>query len=95
MPCSVGDTVYEVVNNTDACFECDYLENFCCDEYECKLKKSIYPQHARIPECEKQFLEVISHKVHLEWIILHRENFGKTVFLTKEEAEKALEEMEK
>ena len=96
LPCAEGDTVYEIVNNTDACGDCDYFSCGCYgSEDMCEKTEdfALYPQHAEKPVCEKHFMEVISHKVHLEWIILHRGKFGKTAFLTPEEAENALKEM--
>lgn len=94
LPCKVGTKVYEVSNNTDdCCFDCDhFVVGHCCYDY-CEKLNVDNPQHAEKPICEKQFLEVIEVVTNLEWIFSHRNMFGKTVFLTKEQAEQALAEM--
>lgn len=98
LPCKVGDVVYKVKNNADACCECNFFEaGYCCEEY-CNNKDveecyPIYPQYADKPLCEKHFYEVVEYKTSLEWIFINRKCFGKTVFLTKEEAEQALKQM--
>ena len=86
LPCKVGDTVYVICHRYTKCSK--HGETF--EEYSC---------------CGCEELNCDSHKEHyihvnqsvlLEWIIRNMElgNFGKTVFLTREEAEKALREME-
>ena len=100
LPCAEGTTVYIINNNTDACADCRYFEKgYCCEDY-CGNKNvkdedghsyPTYPQYSDSPLCEKHFLEVIEGKMELDWIYRNRENFGKTVFLTREEAEQALE----
>lgn len=102
LPCKVGDTVYVVKNNTDACDECNYFEEwyYDCVDY-CSNKEvgkedgneSFYPQYADEPICHKQFMEIFVKKATLEWTFNSRKQFGKTIFLTREEAEKALEMM--
>ena len=102
LPCKVGDTVYVVKNNTDACDECNYFEEwyYDCVDY-CSNKEvgkedgneSFYPQYADEPICPKQFMEIFVKKATLEWTFNSRKQFGKTIFLTREEAEKALEKM--
>lgn len=94
LPCKVGDTVYEVHNNTNACGDCDF---YCCGfgDVWCEKIEDVdlreYPDIAEKPLCEKQFMEVREYTPDLNWIFHHREDFGKTVFLTREEAEEALE----
>ena len=93
LPCAEGTVVYVIDNNTDACFECDnFVIGHCCDDY-CSFNDCVYPQCADEPNCEQQFLEVDERKPNLGWIFNNRNKFGKTVFLTKEEAEQALTEM--
>ena len=85
--------------NTDACSECNYfVVGYCCEDY-CNKPNSdvvngVYPQNSDEPVCEKQYLEVIEINPKLDWIFHNRNNFGKTVFLTREEAEQALKDME-
>ena len=102
LPCTEGKTVFVIKNNADACCDCDYFEKgYCCDDYcNNKIVKDedediypSYPQYSDNPLCEKHFWEVVEREAKLDWIIRNMDNFGKTVFLTKEEAEQALEAM--
>lgn len=95
LPCKAGDTVYEISNNTDACNGCQHYEgiygsgeSWCMQIDDVDLR--YYPNIAEKPLCEKQFMEVVAHKPEIDWIFTHRNDFGKTVFLTREEAEAAL-----
>lgn len=95
LPCKVGDTVYEICNNTNACHKCPHYEgiygsgeSWCMQIDDDDLR--YYPQVAEKPLCEKQFMEVVAHTPNLDWLFHHRNEFGKTVFLTREEAEDAL-----
>ena len=95
LPCKVGDTVYEISNNTDACNGCQHYEgiygsgeSWCAQIDDVDLRS--YPNIAEKPLCEKQFMEVVEHKPEIDWIFTHRNDFGETVFLTREEAEAAL-----
>lgn len=92
LPVAPGETVYLIDNNTDACDEC---ENFVvdCEEY-CKCNDAEYPQCAEEPLCEKQFLEVIEYKTNQKWILENKDDFGKRIFLTREEAEAELKKMQ-
>lgn len=91
LPCKVGDILYFVKNNTDACCPvCDVYNGY--DNY-CYLKQKCYPDLAEIPLCDKQFMEIVECKADLVMIVENMGKFGKTVFLTHDEAEKALEEM--
>ena len=91
LPCKVGDILYFVKNNTDACCPvCDMYNGY--DNY-CYLKQKCYPELAEIPICEKQFMEIVKCKGDLVAIVKNMDKFGKTVFLTHDEAEKALEEI--
>ena len=96
LPCKPGDTVYELHNNTDACMDCRYRFVGFNDEW-CEnddVKYSCYPTIAEIPLCEKQFMEIISYTPDEKYIVNHRECFGKTIFITHEEAEAALAKMD-
>lgn len=79
LPCKVGDVVYIV----DYKYECDC--NYDCVEFD------IYKCEANI-RCEHEYkiYKVIATKFQKQMVPL----FGKTVFLTKEEAEAKLKEME-
>ena len=93
LPCKVGDILYFVKNNTDACCPiCDMYDGY--DNY-CYLKQKCYPELAKIPICDKQFMEIEECTADLVMIIINIDKFGKTVFLTREEAEKALNVLNK
>lgn len=86
LPCKVGSAVYLIWHRYTKCSK--YGESFeeysCsgCEEWDCDSHKEYYIH--------------VNQSVSLEWIVRNMQlgNFGKTVFLTKEEAEKALKEME-
>ena len=95
LPVAVGTTVYKIVNNTDACYDCPHYSDFygmdaMCDKV--KVENFSGPRYADKPLCEKQFLEIIEFKADLDFIFRHRNDLGKTIFLTREEAEAALAE---
>lgn len=96
LPVSEGATVYFIKNNSDCCGDCNYFEEggYGFEDMCRKHDYRQYPQYADEPVCENQFLEVIEYKPSLDWIFNSRKLFGKTVYLTKAEAEKALAEME-
>lgn len=83
LPCKVGDTVYVIDKRYTKCslYDEEYSESNCwnCDK-----------------ECDsKMYYVVVKRYVGtLEWIVLRLKKFGKTVFLTQEEAENKLKEME-
>lgn len=93
LPVAPGETVYLIDNNTDACDECENFVVGYCEEY-CKCNDSEYPQCTEEPLCEKQFLEVIEFKTNQKWILENKDDFGKSIFLTREEAEAALKKMQ-
>ena len=85
LPCKVGDTVYCIYERYTKCSENE--QEF--DEYSC--------QGCECLECDShKELYVQSQKAYsLDWIVSNLKRFGKTVFLTKEEAEQKLKEMER
>lgn len=97
LPCKIGDTVYYIENNTEACFDCEYYSQFYGMDELCDKNKDFetYPTASDNPLCDKQFYEIKELKPTLNWIFNHRNEFGKTVFLTREEAEQTLKEKEK
>ena len=84
LPCKVGDTVYCIYKRYTKCSE--YEQEL--DEYSC--------QGCECLECDShKELYVQSQKAYsLDWIVSNLKRFGKTVFLTQEEAEQKLKEME-
>jgi hypothetical protein len=82
LPCKVGDTVYCIFNRYTKCtFNNEEFDECSCQgcEYECDSKKENYVQDMRA--------------YSLDWIVTNLKNFGKTVFLTKSEAEAKLKEL--
>lgn len=81
LPFSAGTRVYEIVEDCTNDFSCIHHEYE--DERDCKkcqyLKQRVYERHYMSKEV----------------IVYNMYKFGKTVFLTREEAEAALAEMEK
>lgn len=99
LPCKVGDTVYEVKNNTDACRSCNHYSSWfgmdcLCDKQDFDSDYHEYPECAERPICEKQFMEVVEYQPKIETIFSNRHNFGKTIFLNREDAEIALRRLE-
>ena len=84
LPCKVGYTVYCVYERYTKCSENE--QEF--DEYSC--------QGCECLECDshKEFYVQSQKAYSLDWIVSNLKRFGKTVFLTQEEAEQKLKEME-
>lgn len=91
-PCKVGDVVYyldDIVWDSECC-DCEhYLVGGFGDPSECGRTKD----GNKHPDC----IEIIEHVITQRDILryLYYAQFGKTVFLTREEAEKALKERER
>ena len=85
LPCKVGDTVYVI----DTIYECEYDYLDCPrsfpNAYGCEVYKEKF-------ECEHEYEKLVVRPKNLKFDML--EDFGKTVFLTKEEAEQELKRME-
>ena len=85
LPCKAGDTVYEIRSDYTECSAYgDKYDGYGCEgcEVECDSRK-IY----KIEEYTMYLLENIVWHIRCG-------NWGKTIFTTREEAEKALKEME-
>lgn len=82
--CKVGGTVYCIYERYTKCSENE--QEF--DEYSC--------QGCECLECDshKEFYVQSQKAYSLDWIVSNLKRFGKTVFLTQEEAEQKLKEME-
>ena len=96
LPCNVGNMVYQIMNNSDACSDCPHYSEYYGMDSRCTKDSwnTVYnPKWKREPVCDEHFYEIIEIKTDLEYIARHLNDFGKTVFLTKEEAEAALEKM--
>lgn len=84
LPCGVGDTVYLIAYQYSECSK--YNERF--DDYYCQGCEDECDSH-------KEYFIHINDDVSLEWIAraIRDNRFGKTVFLTKEEALARLAEL--
>jgi hypothetical protein len=96
-PCKVGDMVYVLDDYVDheECCKCEhYLIGGFGDPSECGRTKYGFKH----PDCIQIVEETATFGNILRWItpslFTEKIDFGKTVFLTKEEAEKALAERE-
>ena len=85
LPCKVGETVYAILHRRTPCTAQgrEFEEYSCsgCEEEKCDSYLECFVW-------ENKFAT-------LEWIVSNLRKFGKTVFSTSEEAEKALEEMKR
>jgi hypothetical protein len=83
LPCKVGSTVYLINSRYTECTQ----EGQEFDEYSC--------QGCECLECDshKEYYIHTNKSVSIEWIVEHLKEIGKTVFLTKEEAEQVLKQM--
>lgn len=79
LPCKVGDTVYTLSYRYD-----------CKNDYDCKVPRQ-WKCEENIP-CEYEKKEYFVKKS--QFCLSMMNSLGKTVFLTREEAEKALEELQ-
>ena len=95
-PCKVGDTVY-VITERHPCYACMCCGDFCHKDCYIKDKQKLVVKEAKVfyflfQEKHNKIQVKVGKTKHLQTHFLHfnLEDFGKTVFLTKEEAEKAL-----
>lgn len=94
LPCKVGDTVYELDYNREACCECNYYSTFYGIDCECEKGFDVYPDlNTSKIVCDKHFVEVKPIHFNLAFYERNMRSFNKTWFLTKDEAEKRLEEL--
>ena len=81
LPCKVGTTVYVI----DTIYECDN------DYMDCIMEFPYRYQCERGFKCEYEHEKLVVRPESFDFKIL--DNFNKTVFLTKEEAEEKLKEL--
>lgn len=95
LPCAEGDTVWIVKNNTSACMKCEHFFSEYADWTECQKENSRidFPNFSEKPACEKQFWDLEEATPKLTWIVEHLNDFGKTVFMKKEDAARALQRL--
>lgn len=102
LPCKIGDTYYSIEVNTDSCEECAFFQKgYYCDDW-CTNNAVrdedgdtlINPQYSDKAFCKKHFYEINKCCFDdIDEIFNLRQCFGKTVFLTKSEAEAKLKEL--
>lgn len=81
LPCKIGTTVYVI----DTIYECD------CDYVDCIMEFPDWYQCERGFKCEYEHEKLVVRPESFDFKML--DNFNKTVFLTKEEAEEKLKEL--
>ena len=82
LPCKAGSTVYLIRSRYTECSKYKETWNDC---YGCEYKDKC--------DSHEEYYIHINHSVSDEWIVRYMNDFGKTVFLTKAEAEQKLKEM--
>lgn len=85
LPCAEGDTVYLISSQYSECSK--YQERF--NDYNCQGCENECDSH-------KEYFIHVNENMSAEWIVraMRLNRFGEDVFLTKEEAEAKLAEME-
>lgn len=102
LPCSVGDTVYRIKLNANACSKCKYFErgydaDFCRNkdvkDAEAEYGEvSIDPQYTEKLLCKKHFYEIEPYRFQdIDDILKKRKEFGETIFFTKKEAKEKID----
>jgi hypothetical protein len=83
LPCKVGDTVYMIQRRYTKCSKHQEYR----DEYNCQGCEELV--------CDSHIEHYIQplNSAPIDWIVKMDNQFGKTVFLTKEEAESKLAEL--
>lgn len=89
LPCKVGDTVYVVTSPFNVFDDIEYEENMKDEVYES------YVSSITFYECGEQYRIYAKATNHFIGAYFRECDFGKTVFLTKSEAEAKLAEMKK
>nr|DAQ95226.1 MAG TPA: hypothetical protein [Caudoviricetes sp.] len=87
LPCKVGDTVYVVTFPFNVFDDIEYDENMKDEVYES------YVSSITFYECEEQYRIYAKATNHFIGAYFRECDFGKTVFLTKSEAEAKLKEL--
>lgn len=90
LPCSIGDIVYEldVIVDDEFCSTCEYYTpEYPGDPEWCEKTCAFH----RAKECIKIEERKTTFRSIVNWMLC--DEFGKTVFLTREEAEKRLHEI--
>lgn len=102
---SVGDKVYRIKLNTNACSKCKYFErgydaDFCRnkDVKDAEIEYgeiSMDPQYTEKLLCKKHFYEIEPYYFQdIDDIFNKRKEFGKTIFFTKKEAKAKLKTLQ-
>ena len=87
LPCKVGDAVYVVTSPFNVFDDIEYDENMKDEVYES------YVSSITFYECGEQYRIYAKATNHFIGAYFRECDFGKTVFLTREEAESRLEEL--
>ena len=88
LPCKVGDTVWVVTSPFNVFDDIEYDENLCDECYEAFISSvTLYKNSMQY----RIYAKVTNHFIAAYY---NEQDFGKTVFLTQDEAKQKLKEME-
>ena len=95
LPCKVGDKVYEIeYNYWEVCHDCPHFSTFFGMDENCDMGYETYPNPKKLnANCKKHELQLQESIFSIEFYARHFNDFGKTVFITKTEAEAKLKEL--
>lgn len=79
LPCSIGDTIYEVCHK----YKCDICEN---NNGNCGLRGGN-------AECVENIVEILERKFDLAYYSIYTQKLRKGYYLTREEAEREMEDL--
>lgn len=88
LPCKIGDDIYKIPSKAN--YDLNVLNGYKANNrvYHQKVYSIVFSQSGWFVQCDKD-------SIHAPNVICVDVEYGKTWFLTREEAEKKLEEMEK
>ena len=96
LPCKVGDTVYVLeYQGEEQCIECECRDYRPYDWGYCEADFDLNPSIGDDNICPRKEVIIVEKKFTLAFWEGYECCFGKTVFLTKEEAEEKLKELGK
>lgn len=88
LPCKIGDDIYKIPSKAN--YDLNVLNGYKANNrvYHQKVYSIVFSQSGWFVQCDKD-------SIHAPNVICVDVEYGKTWFLTREEAEKKLEEMKK
>lgn len=101
MECKSGVLVYRILNDTKKCLQCAYFTcnhfgTFCVNpkvQERTGSQKIEFPQFSDDILCDKQSYRIIEEYIPESWLSYFKNDIGKTIFTSLEEAEQILSNM--